>query len=57
MNKGKIICGLLDKHSKKVYKYMGRIYCARCDEMLVDTWTQAVNPDWLKTREIVNMPT
>lgn len=48
MNLGKVICGLLG-HPAVVDESMGRIFCHRCGELLVDTLTQAVNPAWEKS--------
>lgn len=47
MNFGKVICGFLG-HPDTVDECMGRIFCHRCGELLVDTMTQAVNPKWEK---------
>ena len=48
MNIGKIICGFIG-HTNKVNECMGRITCARCKEILVDTMTQTIDPEFEKT--------
>ena len=48
INLGKVICGLID-HSDKVNEDMGRITCSRCGEVLIDTWTQAIDPEFEKS--------
>jgi hypothetical protein len=48
MEANKIVCGFLG-HSNKVNENMGKITCSRCEELLVDTWTQAIDPKFEQT--------